>query len=136
MDCKYVLTSQPHERHNLRLDPAFDDHYCFSDLRTEPCKSIYCVSCNTTTNDGKLHIIAIYLAGTNENGRRVVVNGSLPTSFGNLNELTYLDLSNSVIHGTIPSTFVGLASLETLNLQNNDLTGTLPAIKNVMTDCD
>ena len=52
--------------------------------------------------------------------------GRLPSSFGNLTSLTYLDLSLNAIEGDIPSSIGELCSLNKLDLSRNNMTGTLP----------
>nr|XP_027186034.1 LRR receptor-like serine/threonine-protein kinase GSO1 [Cicer arietinum] len=54
------------------------------------------------------------------------VHGSLPSSFGNLTSLTYLDLSFNAIEVVIPSSIGQLCILNMLDLSENNITGTLP----------
>ncbi len=49
-----------------------------------------------------------------------------PSSFGNFDSLTYLDLSNTWMSGDIPGWIADLTSLDTLKLDFNRLTGTIP----------
>ncbi|XP_052298167.1 receptor-like protein 13 isoform X19 [Citrus sinensis] len=52
------------------------------------------------------------------------LNGSIPSSFGNINSLQILDLSNNQLIGEIPEHLaVGCVNLEYLTLSNNNLEG-------------
>ncbi|KAM3280349.1 hypothetical protein ACQJBY_047251 [Aegilops geniculata] len=52
--------------------------------------------------------------------------GSIPDSFGQLNMLTYLNLSHNSFKGTIPGPFEKLKSLASLDLSFNNLSGMIP----------
>ena len=53
--------------------------------------------------------------------------GSIPSSIGNLTNLTNLNLCVNDLTGTIPSSIENLTSLESLDLAGNDLTGSIPS---------
>ena len=52
--------------------------------------------------------------------------GSLPSSIGQLLELTYLNMSGNSIRGTLPSSFRTLTKLINLDLSMNSLSGSIP----------
>jgi hypothetical protein len=54
------------------------------------------------------------------------MQGTIPSSIGNLTALTQLGLGNS-LSGTIPASIGNLTSLSTLYLQSNQLSGSIPA---------
>ncbi len=56
----------------------------------------------------------------------VQLGGTLPSSIGNLEELTRLDLFTNQLNGTIPSTLGNLSNLTYLSLSANSFTGTIP----------
>ncbi|CAF2199764.1 unnamed protein product [Brassica napus] len=63
------------------------------------------------------HLLYINLAN---NG----FHGYLPSSLGNMKELSYLDLSHNSFHGKLPRSFVmGCYSMEILTLSHNKLSG-------------
>ncbi|XP_016167888.1 LRR receptor-like serine/threonine-protein kinase GSO2 [Arachis ipaensis] len=55
------------------------------------------------------------------------MNGSLPSSLGNLKFLSKFDVSNNKLSGKIPSTIWNLSSLEWLHLNNNKFQEKLPS---------
>ncbi|PNY00965.1 LRR receptor-like kinase resistance protein, partial [Trifolium pratense] len=63
------------------------------------------------------------------------LNGMLPSTFGNLTSLTYLDLSFNVIEGGIPSSIGELCNLNILDLARNNMTGTLPDFLQGIENC-
>ena len=70
---------------------------------------------------------------TNANGRvtelRFLGNqltGSIPSSLGNLNNLTSLDFQSNQLTGSIPPELGNLTNLTRLYLNNNQLTGSIP----------
>lgn len=73
------------------------------------------------------------------NGRVVTLNlaannltGTVPSSIGNLTNLTQLQLFNNQLSGTIPSQIGNLVNLTSLGLENNQFSGTIPtAISNM-----
>ena len=60
------------------------------------------------------------------------LDGTLPSSIGNLSQLLHLRVADNQISGTIPTTIGSLTQLRTLNVLRNNLTGTIPtAIKDL-----
>lgn len=55
------------------------------------------------------------------------ISGSIPDEIGNLKNLKVLDLNSNIISGNIPSTIQNLENIEHLLLSSNNLTGVLPA---------
>lgn len=51
----------------------------------------------------------------------------IPSTYGNFDSLTYLDLGNTAFGGNIPAWIANLTSLDTLRLDFNRLTGSIPA---------
>ncbi|WRX19322.1 Serine-threonine/tyrosine-protein kinase [Theobroma cacao] len=54
-----------------------------------------------------------------------VLSGVVPASFGNLNELTHLDLSHNELAGELPSSLSQMLNLVGIYVQQNRLSGTL-----------
>jgi uncharacterized membrane protein YgcG len=54
------------------------------------------------------------------------LNGTLPSSIGNLNNLTSLYLNHNNVTGSIPYSIGNLTQLEKMNLNDNQLTGSFP----------
>ncbi|GKV36496.1 hypothetical protein SLEP1_g44622 [Rubroshorea leprosula] len=55
------------------------------------------------------------------------LEGSIPTSIGNLSQLTSLDLYSNNLSGQIPSSLANLTQLTTLGLSENQFSGPIPA---------
>jgi len=55
------------------------------------------------------------------------IGGTIPEEIVNLNNLKVLDLNSNVISGTIPSSIDKLKNLESLLLSSNNLTGVVPS---------
>ena len=55
------------------------------------------------------------------------LNGSIPSSLGNLSNLIYLFLHDNQLTGSIPPTLGNLSNLHGLNLYGNQLTGSIPS---------
>ncbi|MCG3193534.1 MAG: hypothetical protein DIJKHBIC_02787 [Thermoanaerobaculia bacterium] len=55
------------------------------------------------------------------------LNGTLPTTLGNLSNLRTLNLSNNQLYGTLPASLSSAYYLETLRLQSNRLGGSIPS---------
>ncbi len=75
-----------------------------------------------------------YGVTTDENGRVISLqlvsnrlSGSLPSSLGNLTNLTWLDLNGNDFSGELPSSLGNLTNLEVLWLERNRFSGVLPA---------
>ncbi|KAL7601342.1 hypothetical protein Lser_V15G24773 [Lactuca serriola] len=54
------------------------------------------------------------------------ISGAIPSSIGNLSNLSELYLSSNTLNGTIPSTMSLLSQLSVLDLSRNSLTGSIP----------
>ncbi|ERN15239.1 hypothetical protein AMTR_s00056p00201700, partial [Amborella trichopoda] len=87
-------------------DPCFPEDYSWDAL-----------TCNQAPNR---RIIALDLSGSG-------LNGEIPASIANLNELTSLNLSNNQLTGPIPERFAHLTKLTSLDLSRNNLTGLVPS---------
>ena len=61
------------------------------------------------------------------------ISGTLPSSFGNFQSMTYLTMSRNKISGTIPSTVGTLTALAYVFLYSNSFTGTLPSTMSALT---
>lgn len=59
--------------------------------------------------------------------RRLNLNGSLPSSLGNLDSLTHLVLSFNDIIGSLPPELENLTNLFRIDLARNEITGTIPS---------
>ena len=55
------------------------------------------------------------------------LNGSIPSSIGNLTMLNTLHLSSNLLNGSIPSTVGAMNALVDVDLSNNGLNGSLPS---------
>ncbi len=55
------------------------------------------------------------------------LDGTLPSSLGNLDQLMILELSFNKLHGELPETLGKLKNIQVLAFNGNDLTGTIPA---------
>jgi Leucine-rich repeat (LRR) protein len=55
------------------------------------------------------------------------LTGTIPTTLGNLNQLTYLGLFANQLTGSIPASLGNLSLLQRLYLANNQLTGDVPS---------
>ncbi|KAG9159659.1 hypothetical protein Leryth_022525 [Lithospermum erythrorhizon] len=56
----------------------------------------------------------------------VVFPGKLLDTIGNLNQLTYLDVSSCALNGTLPQSFGNLTQISHLDLSDNDFSGHIP----------
>ncbi|KAL4194290.1 hypothetical protein AMTRI_Chr05g67900 [Amborella trichopoda] len=75
------------------------------------------LTCNEAPNR---RIITLDISGSG-------LNGEIPASIANLNELTSLNLSNNQLTGPIPESFAHLTKLKSLDLSKNNLTGLVPS---------
>ncbi len=57
--------------------------------------------------------------------QRGFIEGTIPSTLGNLKSLKNLDLNFNNITGSIPENFYNANSLEQLDLNDNELTGTV-----------
>ena len=58
--------------------------------------------------------------------RHYTLTGEIPSSIGNLTNLTYIDLLGNGLSGEIPTEIGNLTNLSYCNLKNNELTGDIP----------
>ncbi|KAL1059916.1 hypothetical protein V6Z11_1Z142400 [Gossypium hirsutum] len=79
-------------------------------------------------NSNKLNILEIDLSSNHLYSHAIddLLTGDILSTFGVLQTLVSLDLSNNILHGHIPESFDGLISLEFLDLCNNNLSGVIP----------
>ena len=75
-----------------------------------------------------------YGVTTDASGRVIELNldsnqltGTIPSSLGNLSELTNLSLHRNQLTGSLPSSLGGLSKLEVLSLGGNQFTGQIPS---------
>lgn len=71
-----------------------------------------------TIADGR--VISLYLES-------MILTGEIPSTIGDLDALTYLNLRNNKLTGTIPTEIGNLTKLTDLYLDYNELSGTIPA---------
>lgn len=64
------------------------------------------------------------------------LNGVIPSTIGNLSEITYLNLSQNYITGFIPEQIANLTNLEFLHLGSNDIEGAVPTSINHLTNLE
>ena len=81
---------------------------------TAPCRDWYGVTCNSQCQVTQL---LLYFCN---------LKGSIPSSIGNLVQLTYLDLDSNQLSGSIPSSIGNLVQLTYLYLDSNQLSGSIP----------
>ncbi|KAG7576799.1 Leucine-rich repeat typical subtype [Arabidopsis thaliana x Arabidopsis arenosa] len=85
-----------------------------------------CCNWEGITCDAKSgEVIKLNLTCSSLHGRNNFV-GEIPSSFGNLNQLTTLDVSYNKLTGNFPNVLLNLTGLSSLSLSNNQFTGTLP----------
>ncbi|XP_074282167.1 uncharacterized protein LOC141606773 isoform X2 [Silene latifolia] len=65
-----------------------------------------------------------------------MMNGSLPSSLGQLTNLNYLDLSKNEFKGRVPASFVKLSALKCLDLSENKMSGLIPDFIGNLTQID
>jgi len=105
---------------------------CYCAIVSHPCLlSSYgcCIIKNTDDNNlngtlpselGSLPSLRALLLDSNEN-----IQGTIPESFKELSNLTFLDLDNNTLSGTIPEFLYGLSALLAVDLNYNDFSGTI-----------
>ncbi|KAI9083593.1 hypothetical protein K1719_034535 [Acacia pycnantha] len=77
------------------------------------------VTCDCTFRNGTVcHVTGIRLTGQS-------ISGEIPSEFGNLTQLTLLDLTRNYLNGTIPK-FLERIPLVTLSLSGNRISGSIP----------
>ncbi|CAD5332795.1 unnamed protein product [Arabidopsis thaliana] len=79
------------------------------------------VTCNAKSGE----VIELDLSCSSLHGRNNFV-GEIPSSFGNLNQLTRLYVDDNKLSGNFPNVLLNLTGLSLLSLSNNKFTGTLP----------
>lgn len=62
------------------------------------------------------------------------ISGSIPNSFGTLDNLETLDLDNNILTGTIPNSIFDASLLKALDLDTNNLSGSLSPRFGELTD--
>ncbi len=96
---------------------------------TDPCTTWHGVSCEqgvycTPTNPPICYVTNrvsnLHLSTNN-------LNGSIPSSIGNLTNLAILEFNYNQLSGSIPLSIGNLTKLANLNLNDNQLTGTIPS---------
>gem|GEM_PF-5332671 len=71
----------------------------------------------TLTEDGCLKVLNLPANG---------LNGTIPSDIGDLQDATFIDLSDNQLNGSIPGSIGNLSNLGALYLDNNDLSGDIP----------
>ena len=64
----------------------------------------------------------------------LLLRGTIPSSIGNLLDLTGINFSNNLLSGSLPTTFGTLSNLRLLNFHRNELSGTLPSSFQILTN--
>jgi hypothetical protein len=82
-------------------------------LTNKPINEWYGIS----SQDGKVRVIHLQLNN---------LKGELPSSIGDLKNLTQLKLRNNQIYGNIPKEIGGMEMLQELSVDKNQLTGSIP----------
>ncbi|MBL7993886.1 immunoglobulin domain-containing protein [bacterium] len=87
-----------------------------------------------STNWKSANPVGLWFGVTVSNGRAIAVNlsgnnltGTIPSSIGNLTNLTQLQLFSNQLSGGIPANIGNLINLTSLGLENNVLSGTVPS---------
>jgi Leucine-rich repeat (LRR) protein len=92
-------------------------------LTTAPLRKWYRVA------TGKHRVISIRLSSNN-------LSGNIPSSLGNLTNLSRLELGNNQLSGSIPTALGNLTNLDFLTLNNNQLSGSIPTALGNLTNLD
>ena len=106
-------------------DCSSDNKGPYGNLKSGPCSKLkvwFGVTCSVI--DGALRVTKLdvkgYIDSLNAN------SVPIPSTIGNMDALTWLDLSFCSFGGKIPTTMGALSRLSRLEIQSNKLTGTLP----------
>lgn len=92
----------------------------FASSTANPCDNWQGIVCTSSCGRDPCSVLTLELPQYN-------LRGMLPSSLGNLSDITLLNLDRNAITGTIPLTLTHLANLRWLNLFDNELTGKLPS---------
>lgn len=110
----YYATNGP----NWSYGNCYAEHWNISDEGVNPCVNNWCgVSCD----DNLTTVTYLKLESYN-------LQGTIPSSLIQLEDLQTLYLNDNLLHGSIPSSFINFTQLTVISLAYNKLEGSVPDI--------